>query len=32
MQGEVDYSRLYMAGRVPSDLTTGALLGDMMGE
>lgn len=32
MQAEVDYSRLYMAGHVPSDLTAGTLLGDMLGE
>jgi hypothetical protein len=32
MQAEVDYSRLYMAGHVNSDLTAGTLLGDMLGE
>ena len=29
---EVDFSRLYMAGHVPSDLAGGALLGDLVGE
>lgn len=32
MQQEVLYSRLYMAGHTPSDLATGTLLGDMLGE
>jgi hypothetical protein len=32
MQFEIDWSRVYMAGHVPSDLTGGALLGDMIGE
>jgi hypothetical protein len=32
MQSEIDWSRVYMAGHVPSDLTGGALLGDMIGE
>jgi membrane-associated phospholipid phosphatase len=32
MQDEVDYSRVYMAGHVPSDITGGTLLGDMIGE
>jgi membrane-associated phospholipid phosphatase len=32
MESEVDYSRLYMAGHVSSDLTGGALLGDMIGQ
>ncbi|GAA1914717.1 hypothetical protein [Nocardioides marmoribigeumensis] len=31
-EDEVDYSRLYMAGHVPSDLTGGAFLGDLVGE
>jgi len=31
-QGEIDWSRIYMAGHVPSDITGGALLGDMIGE
>ena len=29
---EVSWSRIYMAGHVPSDITAGALLGDMIGE
>ncbi|WP_324785682.1 phosphatase PAP2 family protein [Streptomyces sp. H51] len=32
MQDEVLYSRLYMAGHVPSDLTAGTLLGDLIGD
>ncbi len=32
MQSEIDYSRVYMAGHVTSDITAGALLGDMIGE
>jgi hypothetical protein len=32
MEAEVDYSRVYMAGHVASDITGGALLGDMIGE
>jgi hypothetical protein len=32
MQSEIDYSRVYMAGHTVSDLTGGALLGDMVGE
>ncbi|MEU6770592.1 phosphatase PAP2 family protein [Streptomyces sp. NPDC046759] len=32
MQDEVLYSRLYMAGHVPSDITAGALLGDLIGD
>jgi hypothetical protein len=32
MQDEIDYSRVYMAGHVPSDITGGTLLGDMIGE
>ncbi len=31
-ESEIDYSRLYMAGHVPSDLEAGVLLGDMVGE
>jgi hypothetical protein len=31
-QGEIDWSRIYMAGHVPSDIAAGALLGDMIGE
>ncbi len=32
MEDEIDWSRIYMAGHVPSDVTGGALLGDMVGE
>ena len=32
MQSEIDYSRVYMAGHTLSDVTGGALLGDMIGE
>lgn len=32
MQDEVIYSRLYMAGHVPSDLTAGTFLGDLIGD
>jgi PAP2 superfamily len=32
MESQVAYSRVYMAGHVPSDITGGALLGDMLGE
>lgn len=32
MESEVDYSRVYMAGHVPSDIDAGALLGDMIGQ
>ncbi|MGI9157407.1 MAG: hypothetical protein ACR2FG_12370, partial [Marmoricola sp.] len=32
MEAQVDYSRLYVAGPVPSDITARALLGDMIGE
>ncbi len=32
MLAEVAWSRVYMAGHVPSDITAGALLGDMIGE
>lgn len=31
-EDQIDYSRLYMAGHVPSDITGGALLGDMIGQ
>ena len=30
-QAQIDYSRVYMAGHVTSDVTAGALLGDMIG-
>ena len=32
MQSEIDWSRVYMAGHTVSDVTGGALLGDMIGE
>jgi len=32
MQDEIAWSRIYMAGHVPSDITGGTLLGDMIGE
>lgn len=32
MEDEIDWSRIYMAGHVPSDIAGGALLGDMIGE
>jgi hypothetical protein len=32
MAAEVAYSRLYMAGHVPSDLTAGVLVGDLIGD
>jgi membrane-associated phospholipid phosphatase len=32
MEDEIAYSRVYMAGHVPSDIRGGALLGDMIGE
>lgn len=32
LQDEIDWSRVYMAGHVPSDITAGTLLGDMVGE
>jgi len=32
MEDEIDWSRIYMAGHVPSDVAGGALLGDMVGE
>jgi hypothetical protein len=31
MQAQIDYSRVYMAGHTPSDVTGGALLGDLIG-
>ena len=31
-EDEIAWSRIYMAGHVPSDITGGALLGDMIGE
>ncbi|CUR56585.1 hypothetical protein NOCA2350075 [metagenome] len=31
MEEEVDYSRLYIAGHVPSDIAAGSLLGDEIG-
>ena len=31
-EGQIDWSRVYMSGHVPSDLRGGALLGDMIGE
>jgi hypothetical protein len=31
MESEIDYSRLYMAGHVKSDILAGTLLGDMIG-
>ena len=32
MRAQVDWSRVYMAGHVSSDITAGALLGDLIGE
>lgn len=32
MQDEVVYSRVYMAGHVPSDILAGTLLGDLIGD
>ena len=32
MESEIDWSRIYMAGHLPSDVSAGALLGDMIGE
>ncbi len=32
MEGQITYSRLYMAGHVTSDITAGSLLGDMIGQ
>lgn len=31
MEGEIDYSRLYMAGHTRSDILSGTMLGDMIG-
>lgn len=31
-EDQIAWSRIYMAGHVPSDITSGALLGDMIGE
>lgn len=31
-EAEIDYSRLYIAGHIPSDIKAGALLGDMIGQ
>lgn len=31
-QDQIDYSRIYMAGHFPSDITGGTLLGDMIGD
>lgn len=32
MEAEIDYSRVYMAGHFPDDITAGALLGDLVGD
>lgn len=32
MEAEIDYSRIYMAGHFPDDITAGALLGDLIGD
>jgi len=32
MQAQVDYSRVYMAGHFPGDITAGTLLGDVIGD
>lgn len=32
MEAEIDYSRVYMAGHFPADITAGALLGDLIGD
>ena len=32
MEDEIDFSRIYMAGHVPSDISGGSLLGDLVGE
>ena len=31
-EAEIDYSRIYMAGHFPGDITAGALLGDLVGD
>ena len=32
LEAEIDYSRIYMAGHFPADVTAGALLGDLIGD
>jgi hypothetical protein len=32
LEGQIDYSRVYMAGHFPSDIAAGALLGDLIGD
>jgi hypothetical protein len=32
MEAEIDYSRIYMAGHFPDDITAGTLLGDLIGD
>jgi membrane-associated phospholipid phosphatase len=32
LEAEIDYSRVYMAGHFPGDITAGALLGDLIGD
>jgi hypothetical protein len=32
MEAEIDYSRIYMAGHFPDDITAGAFLGDLIGD
>jgi hypothetical protein len=32
MEAEIDYSRVYMAGHFPDDITAGAFLGDLIGD
>jgi membrane-associated phospholipid phosphatase len=32
MEAEIDYSRIYMAGHFPADISAGALLGDVIGD
>lgn len=32
MEAQIDYSRVYMAGHFPGDITAGALLGDIIGD